>query len=86
MVYLCVCVCVCVCVCGAGLIGKLFPTLCDPMDCSPPDSGVHGIFQAGVLEWVAISFFRCVCVFIFFSIMVYHRIMFIELVVYSFCI
>ena len=33
-------------------------TLCDPMDCSLPGSSVHGIFQARVLEWVAISFFR----------------------------
>ena len=32
------------------------PTLCDPMDCSPPGSSVHGIFQARVLEWVAIAF------------------------------
>ena len=31
-------------------------TLNDPMDCSPPDSSVHGIFQARVLEWVAIAF------------------------------
>ena len=31
-------------------------TLCDPMDCSPPGSSIHGIFQARVLEWVAISF------------------------------
>ena len=30
-------------------------TLCDPMDCSPPGSSVHGIFQAWILEWVAIS-------------------------------
>ena len=30
--------------------------LCNPMDCSPPGSSVHGIFQARVLEWVAISF------------------------------
>ena len=34
------------------------PTLCDPMDCSPPGSSVHGIFQAVVLEWIAISFSR----------------------------
>ena len=34
------------------------PTLCDPMDCSLPGSSVHGIFQARVLEWVAISFSR----------------------------
>ena len=33
-------------------------TLCDTMDCSPPGSSVHGIFQARVLEWVAISFSR----------------------------
>ena len=32
------------------------PTLCDPMDCSPPGSSVHGSFQARVLEWVAIAF------------------------------
>jgi len=31
-------------------------TVSDPMDCSPPCSSVHGIFQAIVLEWVAISF------------------------------
>ena len=31
------------------------PTLCDPMDCSPPGSCVHGILQAKILEWVAIS-------------------------------
>ena len=33
-------------------------TLCGPMDCSPPGSSVHGIFQARILEWVAISFSR----------------------------
>ena len=32
------------------------PTLHDPMDCSPPGPSVHGIFQARVLEWVAIAF------------------------------
>ena len=31
-------------------------TLRDPMDCSPPDSSIHRIFQAGVLEWCAIAF------------------------------
>ena len=34
------------------------PTLCNPMNCSLPGSSVHGIFQAGILEWVAISFSR----------------------------
>ena len=33
-------------------------TLFDPMDCSPPGSSVHGILQARILEWVAISFPR----------------------------
>ena len=32
------------------------PTLCEPMDCSLPGSSIHGIFQARILEWVAISF------------------------------
>ena len=32
------------------------PTLCDPMDSSPPGSSVHGILQARILEWVTISF------------------------------
>ena len=34
------------------------PALCDPVDCSLPGSSVHGIFQAIVLEWIAISFSR----------------------------
>ena len=34
------------------------PTFLDPMDCSPPGSSVHGILQARILEWVAISFSR----------------------------
>ena len=33
-------------------------TLCDPRDCSPPGSSVHGILQARILEWVAVSFSR----------------------------
>ena len=33
-------------------------TLCDPRDCSPPGSSVHGIVQARILEWVTISFSR----------------------------
>ena len=32
------------------------PTLCDPMDCSPPGFPVPGTLQAGALEWVAIAF------------------------------
>ena len=38
--------------------GKVKSTLCDSMDCSPPGSSLHGIFQARILEWVAISFSR----------------------------
>ena len=34
------------------------PALCDPMDCSPPGSSVHGILQARILEWVAVPFSR----------------------------
>ena len=34
------------------------PTLCDPIDSSPPGSPTHGILQARTLEWVAISFFN----------------------------
>ena len=39
-------------------VAQSCPTLCDPMDCSPTDSSIHGIFQARVLERVAISFSR----------------------------
>ena len=39
----------------ACLVAQLCPTLCKPMDCSPPDFSVHGIFQAGIPEWIAIS-------------------------------
>ena len=37
-------------------VAQSCPTVCDPMDCSLPGSSVHGIFQARILEWVAISF------------------------------
>ena len=37
-------------------VTQLCPTLCDPMDCSLPGSSIHGIFQARVLERVAIAF------------------------------
>ena len=39
-------------------VAQLCPTLCDPVDCSPLGSCVHEIFQASILEWVAISFSR----------------------------
>ena len=37
-------------------VALLCPTLCDPRDCNLPGFSVHGIFQARILEWVAISF------------------------------
>ena len=37
-------------------VAQSCPTLSDPMDCSPPGSSIHGIFQAWVLEWGAIAF------------------------------
>ena len=43
------------CVCS---VAQSCLTLCNPMDCSPPGSSVHGILQARVLEWVAVSFSR----------------------------
>ena len=52
VVYMCVCVCLCV------LVAQLCQILCDPMDCGLPGSSIHGIFQARILEWVAISFSR----------------------------
>ena len=40
------------------LVVQSCPILCDPMDCSPPGSSVHGISQARILEWVTIPFSR----------------------------
>ena len=37
-------------------VAQLCPTLNDPIDCRPPGSSIHGIFQARVLEWGAIAF------------------------------
>ena len=39
-------------------VAQSCPTLCDPIDCSLPGFSVHGIFQARILEWVAVSFSR----------------------------
>ena len=40
------------------LVKQSCPNLCDPIDYSPPGFSVHGILQARILEWVAISFSR----------------------------
>ena len=37
-------------------VAQSCPSLCDPVDCSPPGSSVHGIPQARILEWAAIAF------------------------------
>ena len=39
-------------------VAQSCPTLCDPVDCSLPGSSLHGILQARILEWIAISFSR----------------------------
>ena len=44
--------------CAVCLVTQSCPTLCSPVDCSPPGSSVHGILQAGILEWVAMPSFR----------------------------
>ena len=41
---------------GESEVTQSCPTFSNPMDCSPPGSSVHGIFQARVLEWGAIAF------------------------------
>ena len=45
-----------VCVQLGVLVALACPSLCDPMDCSLPGSSIHEILQAGILEWVAISY------------------------------
>ena len=44
--------------CHHCIVVQLCMTLCDPMDCNPPGSSVHGILQVRILEWIAISFSR----------------------------
>ena len=45
-------------------VAQSCPTLREPMNCSPPGSSFHGIFQARVLEWVAIAFSELLCIHI----------------------
>ena len=42
------------------LVAQSCPTLCDPMDCSPPGSSAHGILQARILGWIANSFLQSI--------------------------
>ena len=55
------------------LVAWLCPTLCDPMDCDPPGYSVHGIFQARILEWIAIilNFSKFVLALFFHYLTVY---------------
>ena len=46
----------CTLCCRTGFLAS--PILCDPVDCSPPSSSVHGILQARILEWVAFPFLQ----------------------------
>ena len=50
------------------LVSQFCPTLCNPMDCSPPGSSVHGILQARVLEWVGMPSSSCQGCFLFKNI------------------
>ena len=50
------------------------PTLSNPKDCSPPGSSIHGIFQARLLEWVAIAFSKvCAYMDIYFFGRIYKK-------------
>ena len=52
------------------------PTLSDPVDCSPPGSSIHGIFQARLLEWSAIAFSRIYMqgrVYVYIYILIYNH-------------
>ena len=52
-VYMCIYIYMCVCVKVKVLVTQSCLVLCDPMDCSPPGSYVHGILQSGILDWAA---------------------------------
>ena len=55
-------------------VAQSCPTLSDPMDCSPPGSSVHGIFQAGVLEWGAIAFSEVVMTTYLFEVWLMYNV------------
>ena len=67
-------------------VAQLCLTLSDAMDCSPPGSSVHGIFQARVLEWGAIAFSKDVAQFLnsYFSLSLFHLLLFHIFCQYSF--
>ena len=46
-------------------VAQSCPTLSNPVDCSPPGSSIHGIFQARVLEWDAIAFSKGISIYLY---------------------
>ena len=50
--------CIGICCTKSVLVAPSCPTLCNPMDCSPPGSFVHWILQTRILQWVAMPFSR----------------------------
>ena len=65
-------------------VAQSCPTLSDFMDCSLPGSSAHGIFQARVLEWVAIAFFPNIFNFDKYEQIIYFPIVSITLFVFFF--
>ena len=49
---------------SAGSVTELCPAFCNPMDCGLPGSSIHGISQARILEWVAVSFSKAYSAFL----------------------
>ena len=45
--------------CSPSSFRSVMPDFCDPMDCSPPGTSIHGILQARTPDWVAISLAHC---------------------------
>ena len=72
-------------------VAQSCPTLPDPLDCSPPGSSVHGIFQARVLEWGAITFSSqdlkkstSVSSWIFLSLLMIYKISYFSFTLYKY--
>ena len=63
-----------------GEVTQSCPTASDPMDCSPPGSSIHGIFQARVLEQGAIAFSANIAVVMFNMTIVLYSITFLTII------
>ena len=55
-------------------VAQSWPSLRDPMDCSLPGSSIHGIFQAGVLEWGTIAFSTKTCLLLLLLLSGFSRV------------